>query len=371
MAVTLNLPSTTGAAVVKRHRFSTWRQLSPKAKVGAYLCVFFGLVALIGPYFAPDDPSAQHSVANVTLHPTAAHLFGLTTFGQDVLSQMLVGTRQTVEIGIFAALIATVLAVVVGISAGFLGGWWDEALSLITNVFLVLPALPLLIVLLGYFKNASSLPVILVLGLLGWPWGARVIRAQTLTLRNRDFVAAARETGDSSMRLILFEIMPNEISLIAASFVSTVLYAIGTSVALAFIGVLSVNTWTLGTILYWANSQSAVFSNYWWWFIPPGIEVALIGTGLVLLNFGIDELGNPRLREAAGGYRIGGRRWRPADPTPVALAGAPLVPRTALGRFAHSFSRTAELERNGAGGAHGRNGDRDRVAGGPQAGAGR
>jgi peptide/nickel transport system permease protein len=350
MAVTLNLPSTTGTASTKRRRFSAWRQLSPKAKVGAYLCGFFALVAIVGPYFAPYDPSAQHAVVGVSLHPTGAHPLGLTTFGQDVLSQLLVGTRQTVVIGILAAMIATVLAVIIGISAGYLSGWWDEGLSLFSNVVLVLPALPLLIVLLGYFKNSGSVPVILVLGLLGWPWGARVIRAQTLSLRNRDFVAAARETGDSTARLIFFEIMPNQVSLIAASFVSTVLYAIGTSVALAFIGVIGVNTWSLGTMLYWADSQSAVFGNYWWWFVPPGVVTALIGTGLVLLNFGIDELGNPRLREAAGGSRIGGRRWRPADPTPVALvrtvppAAERLAATGALARFVRSFSRRSLLE---------------------------
>ena len=123
-------------------------------------------------------------------------------------------------------------------------------------MFLVIPALPLLIVLLGYLSaQGPALPTILVLALLGWPWGARVIRAQTLTIRSRDFIAAARETGEKSWRIIAFEIIPNEISLIAASFVNTVLYAIGASVALAFVGLTDLNSWSLGTILYWAQTE--------------------------------------------------------------------------------------------------------------------
>ena len=138
----------------------------------------------------------------------------------------------------------------------------------------------------------------IVLSALGWAWGARVIRAQTLTLRNRDYVLAARETGERTWRIIFFEILPNEVSLIAASFVSTVLYAVLTSVALAFIGVSSFSGWSLGTMLYWAERQEAVQLGAWWWYVPPGLSVALLGMSLVLLNFGLDEIGNPRLRDA-------------------------------------------------------------------------
>ena len=248
--------------------------------------------------------------------PSAAHLLGTTQSGQDVLSQLLVGIRLTLELGIIVGLVATALAVIVGVTAAFLGGFWDELLSLVTNVFLVIPALPLLIVLLGYFPNRGESPTIVVLTLLGWPWGARVIRAQTLAIRNRDFVAASRETGERTWRIIAFEIVPNEVSLIAASFVNTVLYAIAASVALAFIGVADLNSWSLGTMLYWAESQQALQLGAWWWFVPPGLAVALIGTALVLLNTGIDELGNPRLRDASSASRIAGRWSSPRTPHP-------------------------------------------------------
>ena len=259
-----------------------------------------------------------------------------------MLSQLLIGIRMTLELAIIVGVVATALAVIVGVSAAFLGGWWDEVLSLTSNVFLVIPSLPLLILLLGYLPQRGQTATILVLSVLGWPWGARVIRAQTMAIRNRDFVAAARETGESTWRILAVEIVPNEVSLIAANFVNTVLYAIGASVALAFIGVADLSSWSLGTMLYWAESQQALQLGAWWWFIPPGLAVALMGTALVLLNTGIDELGNPRLRDAIHASKIGGRRQRPADPTPVLHAAPPA--RSRIGSFAHSFSRSSLLD---------------------------
>jgi peptide/nickel transport system permease protein len=237
--------------------------------------------------------------------------------------------------------------VIVGVAAAFLGGIWDELLSLVSNVFLVIPSLPLLIILLGYLPQKGQLATIAVLSVLGWPWGARVIRAQTLAIRNRDFISAARETGEKTWRIIAVEIVPNEVSLIAASFVNTVLYAIGASVALAFIGLADLNSWSLGTILYWAESQQALQLGAWWWFVPPGLAVALMGTGLVLLNTGIDELGNPRLRDASSASRIAGHWLRPTDPTPVLQEV--LQRRTGLGGFLHSFSRSSLLDESQAG----------------------
>jgi peptide/nickel transport system permease protein len=219
---------------------------------------------------------------------------------------------------------------------------WDEVLSLIANVFLVIPALPLLVILLGYLPQRGQWPTVLVLSVLGWPWGARVIRAQTLAIRNREFVAASRETGEKTWRILAFEIVPNEVSLIAANFVNTVLYAIGASVSLAFIGLTNFSSWSLGTILYWAQSQQALQLGAWWWFAPPGIAVALMGTALVLLNTGIDELGNPRLRDASSASRIAGHRIRATDPTPVLAALPPA--RGPLAGFLHSFSRSSLLD---------------------------
>jgi peptide/nickel transport system permease protein len=323
---------------------SLWRRLPGTARAGVVLLGLFVLAAIIGPQVIPYDPNA---VTPLTLKPpSAAHLLGTTQTGQDVLSQLLVGIRLTLELGLYVGVLATALSVLVGVTAAFLGGVWDDFLSLLCNVFLVIPALPLLIVMLGYFPQKGQLPSILVLSILGWAWGARVVRAQALTIRNRDFVAASRETGERGWRIILFEIIPNIVSLIAASFVNTVLYAIGASVALAFIGVADVSSWSLGTILYWSQSANSLQLGAWWWFVPPGLAVALIGTGLVLLNTGIDELSNPRLRDARSSTKIAGSRIWPTDPTPV-LGMPKLTTRGRLATLVHSFSRSSLLDAPG------------------------
>lgn len=317
MSASLTVTAPPVAAVIERVP-GRWRRMPTKARAGAVLVGLFVLAAIIGPLVAPYDPSYQNPNPALSLKaPSAAHLLGTTQSGQDVLSQVLTGIRLTLELAVFVGLVATALSVLVGITAAYLGGLWDDLLSLLSNVFLVLPALPLLIILLGYLPRGGQTPTILVLAGLGWPWGARVIRAQTLAIRNRDFIAAARETGDSTWRILAFEIMPNEVSLIAASFVNTVLYAIGASVSLAFIGLTDLNSWSLGTILYWAGSQQALTLGAWWWFMPPGLVVALMGTALVLFNTGIDELGNPRLRDATRASKVAGRRVLPTEPTPV------------------------------------------------------
>jgi peptide/nickel transport system permease protein len=320
-----------------------WRRLPTKAKVGAVLLGLFVIIAIVGPLVSPYSPGYQNPSPALSMHaPDAAHLLGTTQSGQDVLSQLLTGTGLTLVLAIAVGAVATALSVIVGVSAAYLGGVWDEVLMLIANVVLVLPALPLLIILLGYEPRQGLVATGVVLTALNWPWGARLIRAQTLAITNRDFVAASRETGERTWRILYSEIVPNEISLIAASFVNTVLFAIGASVALAFIGVADLNSYSLGTMLYWAQSQTAMQQGAWWWWAPPGIVVALIGTALVLLSFGIDELGNPRLRAATGLSRVAGHRLYPADPTPV-LQAAP-EERGPVHRLLHSFSRSSLLD---------------------------
>ena len=341
-ALTILATDPTGLAAPAR-QLGRWRRLPLKAKAGVVLFGVFVLAAIFGPILEPYNPSYQNPNQALSIAPpSAAHLLGTTQAGEDVLSQVLTGIRLTLELGLAVGLIATFLSVLVGVSGAYLGGLWDDGLSLLSNVFLVIHALPLLIVLLGYLPRTGQTATILVLAGLGWPWGARVIRAQTLAIRGRDFVAASRETGESGWRIIAFEIVPNQVSLIAANFVNTVLYAIGASVALAFIGVTNTANWSLGTILYWAQSQQALPQGAWWWFVPPGLIVALMGLALVLLNTGIDELGNPRLRDANQRAKVNGRRLRPSDPTPV-LHATPAPRPTAVTAFMRSFSRSAYL----------------------------
>jgi len=203
MTVTLPVSADAAAPPTERQSLGRWRRLPFKAKVGAALLGVFVLAAIIGPLVTPYDPSFQNPAPGLSMHPPdAAHLLGTTETGQDVLSQLLVGIRLTLELAFVVGAVATALAVIVGVSSAFLGGIWDEVLSLVSNVFLVIPAVPLLIILLGYLPQKGQTATIVVLSVLGWPWGARVIRAQTLAMRNRDFVAAARETGEPTWRIL-------------------------------------------------------------------------------------------------------------------------------------------------------------------------
>ncbi|WUJ70566.1 dipeptide/oligopeptide/nickel ABC transporter permease/ATP-binding protein [Kribbella soli] len=275
-----------------RSRFAGLR--SAKTMTGLVMFGVFVLAGAFGPVFWRKDPSALSN--DILQPPSSAHWFGTTQTGQDILAQVLVGTRVSLLVGVTAAVLATVLSLLVGLTAGYVGGLTDELFSALANVFLVIPALPLVVVLAGYLPTRGSLTVAVVISLTGWSWGARILRAQTLSIRRRDFIEAARATGERPMRIILFEILPNEFAIVASSFLFTIVFAILTQAGLAFLGLSDVTTWSWGGILYWAQNNQALQSGAWWWFVPPGLCIALIGMALALINFGIDEFVNPRLR---------------------------------------------------------------------------
>jgi peptide/nickel transport system permease protein len=300
---------------------------SPKVIAGLVMLAPFVVVAIIGGWISPYSPNAtdpQHWVQHVLvpgtgpgtgiaanyyplpLPPSGAHWLGTTVFAQDVLSQVLVSTQATLFVGLLAALIATILSILFGVTAGYFGGNTDEVLSLISNVFLAIPGLPLLIVLADYVPTAGSsiLLVAFIIAVTAWAYSSRVLRAQTLSLRNRDFVEAARVSGEGRFRIILAEILPNLVPIVAASFLFTTLYAIYAYVAISFLGLGGSPTsypaglWNWGEMLREGFANNAIRGGWWWWWAPPGLCVALLGTGLALVNFGIDEFINPRLRAA-------------------------------------------------------------------------
>ena len=290
----LPVPDEPPARRRRRLRFlSGWKTVT-----GLGILLFFCLIAVIGPWIAPFDASKRGP--DLLQPPSAEHWFGTTHLGQDIFSQVLVGTRGVVVVGLVAGVVATVLAVLVGVTSGYLPGAGGEGLSALSNVFLVIPALPLIIIITSILPETTDLTIALVIGLTSWAWGARVLRAQTLSLRKRDYVEAARATGEKTWRIIGFEVLPNLSAVIAASFVGTVIFAVLSEITLAFIGVSSVSEWNWGTILFWAQSQQALAQGAWWWFVPAGLAIAVLGTALSLLNFGIDEFVNPRLRGGGG-----------------------------------------------------------------------
>lgn len=328
-AVTPAGPATVGSGARRRtgRRFPLLR--NRKAMTGLITLGLFAVVAIVGPWLAPYDPGRRS--ADLLQPPSGRHWFGTTHLGQDIFSQVLVGTRGVLLVGFTAGLVATLLAVAVGVTAGYLGGIADESLSVLSNVFLVIPALPLIIIVSAAIPEAGDLTIALLIGLTAWAWGARVLRAQTLSLRRRDFVEAARATGESTWRIIGFEVLPNLTAVISSGFIGTVIFAVMSEITLAFIGISSISPWNWGTILYWAQSQQALAQGAWWWFVPAGLAIALLGTALALVNFGIDELVSPRLRTGGSGpiRTPDGRAVRMRTGFTPVLAPAPAAPARA------------------------------------------
>lgn len=310
-------PSVTPSSKAKRKRFRFIA--NGKAATGLIVLGIYVLFAIIGPWVSPYD--ADLITADKLQAPSGSHWFGTDHLGKDIFSQILVGTRGVVLVGFIAGIVATILSVLIGVTSGYLGGATDESLSAVSNVFLVIPALPLIIIVTSTITNAGDLVVALVIGCTSWAYGARVLRAQTLSLRRRDYVEAARATGENTPRIVLFEILPNLTAIIASSFVGTVIFAVLSEITLAFIGISSVSTWNWGTILFWAQGQQALAQGAWWWFVPAGLAIAFLGTALSLINFGIDEFVSPRLRTAGAGAR----RAPNGDKVPMRVGFTPVI----------------------------------------------
>lgn len=267
-----------------------------KSIAGLTILAVFALVAIFGDLIAPYGPLEKDYTA-LRQAPSWNHLLGTTHMGEDIFSQIVYGTRGVLIVGFLAGIIGTLIAVIVGVISGYIRGWRSEALSALTNVFLVIPGLPLIIIVASQFEDPPLILIALVLAITGWAWGARVLRAQTMSLRNRDFIQAARANGEPLRRIIFVEMLPNLMAIIASSFVGTVTAAVLGLTTLAFIGVIPITNLNWGTILFWAQ-QNGAFPNYWWWYIPAGLCIAILGVALSLINFGIDEYVNPRLRSA-------------------------------------------------------------------------
>ncbi len=273
-----------------------------KATVGTALLVIFILLALFPGVIAHDNPSAE--IYQRSLGPSGAHLLGTTALGQDIFAQAIWGTRQVLIIAIGVGLFSTAIAVVIGVAAAYLGGWWDGGLSLLTDVLLVIPLFPLLIVIATYVQNAGTLVLVVVLTLTGWSYTARQLRAQALSLRNRDFLEAARVRGERRFYIIMVEIIPTMTSLLVASFLTNALYAVLFGSSLQFIGLGDPNSNSWGTMLYWAENNEALQTGQYLWTIVPGVLILLLGASFALINYAFDEIGNPALRPVRRKTRV-------------------------------------------------------------------
>lgn len=267
---------------------------NPAAIIGSSLVGFIMMACLCAPLLTDKDPNRR--IARGHQPPSAELWFGSTRAGKDIFAQVLYGGRSSLTVAFTAATIATVVSLLVGVTSGYMGGKVDEFLMAMTNIILVLPGLPLLIIFAALLGEVGPVIIAMMLGFTGWAWGARVMRSQTLALRNKEFVIAAEVMGESKWRIIMVEIIPNLISLVAGGFVGTTIYAIGAQAGLEFLGLGDASIVSWGTMLYWAQSSAAFIVGAWWDFVIPGTVIAIMGGGLALINISIDQVSNPKLK---------------------------------------------------------------------------
>jgi len=274
---------------------------NPLSLIGCVMFLAIIALATFAPLLTHIDPSAM--IAPLSQPPSAGHPFGTNQEGQDIFSQVLYGARFSLAVGLGVGFAVAFLATLIGMAAGYARGWLDDGLTLLMNIFLIIPQLPLLIVIGTYIPlhsdvaAASVLVMIVVITLTGWAWGARVIRAQTLSLRNRDFVQAALVTGEPAWRIIFVEMLPNMTSLIVNTVILSTMGGILTEAGLDYLGVGNVNQITWGAMLFKAQADSDLFMGAWWGFVFPGLAIALTVMSMILINNGLDAVSNPRLRK--------------------------------------------------------------------------
>jgi peptide/nickel transport system permease protein len=294
-----SVPTRTGSALpgpvlfVGRAIATIWS--NGKARIGLVLLAIFILMALLAPVVAPQSPTSTDFTPY--LGPSGAHLFGTSGNGQDVFSQFLYGARVSLLVGLSAGLGATIIATVLGLISGYRPGVIDNVLSFITNLALVLPGIPLMIILAAYLSSRSVWTIVFVVTITAWATGSRVIRSQAVTLRTRDFVTSAVFSGERLGRVVFREILPNMTSLVAASFFAAGTAAVMGEASLEFLGLGNPASISWGTILFQAQQQNALLTGQWLMVFAPGLAIALLALSFTLINFGIDALSNPRLRE--------------------------------------------------------------------------
>ncbi|SCB14945.1 ABC transporter permease [Rhizobium multihospitium] len=265
-----------------------------KALVGFVIVAALCLMAIFAPIIAPGEPGAR--VGRSHQPPSVEHVFGTTKMGRDVYKQFVWGARSSLSVGFATGIAITIIGTAIGLIAGYTGGKTDAALDLATNAVLVIPNMPLLILLASFAGTVGPMTIMIIIAMTSWPWGARMTRSQTMALRNRDFVIAAKMIGEPAWRIIFVEILPNLTPLIGINLVGSIIYAIVAQTTLEYLGFGDPLKVTWGTMLYNAQNASAIMVGAWWDIGVPAIGIALTGLGLALINFTFDEIANPQLR---------------------------------------------------------------------------
>ncbi len=267
---------------------------SSKFIVGLSMFAVLFLTAFIYPAVVTKNPFEM--VGFMYEPPSSRYILGTDNFGRDVFVELIHGTKTSLIIGLFSGIIATAIGVTIGLFAGYKGGTVDDILNSITNIFLVIPPFVILILITVSLRSRSLAVMGLVLGITSWPWTARAVRAQSMSLRGREHVDIARLNGASVVEIIIREIMPYILSYIFMAFVLQVASGILNEAGISMLGLGPSNVVSLGTMLSWALLFESVRSGAWWAFVPPAITIALITFSLYFMNTGMDEIFNPRLR---------------------------------------------------------------------------
>jgi peptide/nickel transport system permease protein len=266
-----------------------------KLVIGLGVVLLFLVVAIVGPLLTEHGPNEY--VGPPAQRPSARFWFGTTMFGQDVFAQFTHGLRSTFLVGVLGGGLAAVIGMLIGFTAGYRGGLVDEVLNMVTNVVLVIPTLAVLLVIAAYLRVRGVVPEALFIGLFSWPWVARAIRAQTFSLRSREFVDLARLSGLSGPKIVLKEVAPNMSSYLFMTFILLFGGAVLIAATLDFIGLGPTEGISLGLMMNNAVLWSALPLGMWWWFVPPGLGITIIVGALYIMNVGLDEVFNPKLRE--------------------------------------------------------------------------
>ena len=232
--------------------------------------------------------------------PSREYILGTDSQGRDVFACLLVGIQQSLIIGATAGTSGIIISVIIAFISGYKGGKVDTLLRSLTDTFLVIPLWPLLIILRGYLGSLNTFQLGLLLAAFSWPWAARTMRSQVLSLKERDFVNLAWVSGESDLEIIFKELMPNLLPYIGVSFAQSFTWSIISEVGLELVGLGPAGSITLGLIIYYALNYGAMVRGLWWWIFPPIICIILLLISLQLINIGLDEIYNPRLRRVTG-----------------------------------------------------------------------
>lgn len=283
----------------ERHESQTWEMLwaDPLGRMGVLLLVFVLLLSLFGPMIFKFDPRQVATTAQELLQPPSAqHWLGTDELGRDVFRATLAGSRISLLVGLLATVISILVGALIGLAAGYYPGLAGNILMRITDFFLVLPLLPLIIILAAIFGQ-NFLITILVIGLTSWPSTARIVRSQVISLRERQFIERIRSLGADDLRVIVVHILPNVLPLIYANTVLVIAGSILAEATLAFLGLGDPVRVSWGTMLHFAFVSGAAGRGAWWYLIPPGVGIVLVVLGFVLTGHTLDTILNPRLRE--------------------------------------------------------------------------